>query len=44
MEVLEDAFVTPREVVAGAGEVVEFEVRHAVDEFGGFLGGFDDFF
>lgn len=38
-----DVFPSPREVKTGAGVIVEFEVGHAVGEFGGFFGVFHDF-
>ena len=43
MEVHFDVFPAPREVEARAGVVVEFEIRHAVSEFGGFFGILLDF-
>ena len=43
MEVHFDVFPAPREVEARAGVVVEFEIRHAVSEFGGFFGILFDF-
>ena len=43
MEVHFDVFPTPREVEAGGGVVVEFEIRHTIGEFGGFFGVLFDF-
>ena len=43
IEVHLDVFPAPREVETGGDVVVELEIGHAVDVFGGFFGDFFDF-
>lgn len=43
MEVHLDIVPTPIERETGASVIVEFEIRHTVDEFGGFGGVGNDF-
>ena len=43
MKIHLDVFPAPREVETRTGVIVEFEIRHATCEFGGFFGVFHDF-